>query len=130
MFKRAASIPENWHVLTGTDDIRQAIEKSFKKPVFIFKHSTRCGLSAFAKSELENWHKEGSQNTDIYYLDLIAHRSTSNEISLTFETPHQSPQIIALVLGKSIGSISHSSINSNDLDSLQKRSEGLLNNEH
>ena len=126
MFKRASAIPNNWHVLTAIDDIQQAIDKSFEKPVFIFKHSTRCGLSASAKSELENWHKEGGQKTNIYYLDLIAHRSTSNEISLKFETPHQSPQIIALVLGKSIGSISHSSINSNDLDSLQKRSEGAL----
>ena len=44
-----------WIRLTDGTDLDQLIEKeSFVKPVVLFKHSTRCSISAMALNRLEN----------------------------------------------------------------------------
>lgn len=90
----------NWIQLQNIDQL-DAIEKlSFEKPVAIFKHSTRCGVSSMV---LKNLNRElDSINRDdvaFYFLDLIQFRDISNQVAQRWNIEHQSPQIIILENG-------------------------------
>ncbi|MEJ7682212.1 MAG: bacillithiol system redox-active protein YtxJ [Segetibacter sp.] len=97
-----------WITLKSNDQIKEIIEKSKAKPQVIFKHSTRCSISAMAKGRLERSIAPG--NADFYFLDLIAYRSISNQISSEFNVSHESPQILVIKNGECIYDESHGSI--------------------
>lgn len=68
--------------------------------IVIFKHSTRCGISATVLSRFEKIHQDKKEGIDFYLLDLLNYRSISNEIAERFKITHQSPQIIVFENGK------------------------------
>ncbi|WKW47595.1 bacillithiol system redox-active protein YtxJ [Myroides sp. JBRI-B21084] len=104
----------NWNELTHIDQIDKIINESWKKPVLIFKHSTRCIISKMA---LKNFESDFSLQDvmDVYYLDLIAYRNISNEIAEVFTVEHQSPQILLIKDGVAVYAASHESIDANVL---------------
>ena len=107
--KTAPSI--EWKNITSEDNLAEAIIASSEKPVFIFKHSTRCSISSMAKSRLEqSWNSEEMTNVSPYYLDLIAYRNISNLIEDTLGVMHASPQILILKDGKCSYDTSHVNI--------------------
>jgi len=59
-----------------------------------FKHSTRCPISAAAKSEMDSFldHNPGKVNFEL--IDVISNRPRSNELAEKFGIQHESPQII------------------------------------
>jgi bacillithiol system protein YtxJ len=86
-------------------------EKSIKKKQVLFKHSTRCSVSSFAKRVLTNeYSEEVKQEADVYYLDLIAFREISNLIASRYNVHHESPQILVIEEGKCIFNASHSDV--------------------
>lgn len=106
----SSEIVENWSQLQSMADLDHAEKSSFQKPVVLFKHSTTCGTSAYAKQKLADL--EITDGFDFYYLDLLSHRDVSNEIARRFGVIHQSPQIIILKDGKSVFDTSHHAISS------------------
>ena len=101
----------NWNKLSTIEELDSIINESTTEPILIFKHSTRCSISATALSRLErNWTDETSQKIKPYYLDLIAFREVSNQIESKFNVEHQSPQILIIKDGKSIFDTSHMGI--------------------
>ncbi len=102
-----------WIALKSNDEIKEIIEKSKAKPQVIFKHSTRCSISAMAKGRLERSIAPG--NADFYFLDLIAYRSISNQVSSEFNVSHESPQILIIKNGKCIYYESHGSITMDEI---------------
>jgi len=91
----------NWNKLTSEAQIDQLITESAKKPVLIFKHSTRCSISSMSLDRLlRNWKEEDSIQITPYYLDLIAFRSVSNLVAERFGIPHESPQVLLIQKGK------------------------------
>ena len=99
----------NWNELTDLAQLEEIIAISNEMPVAIFKHSTRCSVSRMALKQFENEFKSTDKVTP-YFLDLIAHRDISNEISTRFGVTHQSPQLILIKEGKAIYNVSHSDI--------------------
>lgn len=92
------------------------IEKiSFEKPVAIFKHSTRCSVSRMAWNQFSNQFDIEFEKMELYFLDLLAHRSVSNEVAERFGVIHQSPQLIIVKDGKAVYDASHSDINADNL---------------
>lgn len=92
------------------------IEKiSFEKPVAIFKHSTRCSVSRMAWNQFSNQFDIEFEKMELYFLDLLAHRSISNEVAERFGVVHQSPQLIVIKDGKAVYDASHSDIDAQDL---------------
>lgn len=85
---------KEWKILEDENQITEIIKLSNINPVFIFKHSVTCGISAQAKENLEIGWKLLENKCDFYYLDLLRFRSISNEIALKLGVHHQSPQII------------------------------------
>ena len=80
---------------------------SAERPQMIFKHSTRCSISAAAKHRLESDLQRLKQYADVYFLDLLMHRDISNEIAKRFVVHHESPQILVINHGQSIFDLSH-----------------------
>ncbi len=105
----------NWIPLTDLGQLTEIIETSEEKPVVIFKHSTRCSISRMALKQFENEFDLTLDQFTIYFLDLLAYRDISNEISLRFNVVHQSPQLLLIKNGESVYHVSHSDIDAADL---------------
>ena len=102
----------NWKKLEYVSQISDIKEESKKHPVMIFKHSTRCSISAMAWERLKrNWKSEDSEKICPYFLDLISYREISDAISKEFGVYHESPQVIIIKEGKAVYDNSHMGIN-------------------
>jgi bacillithiol system protein YtxJ len=106
----AESLPKAWAELKNVGQLDQAKEESFNQPVVLFKHSTRCSRSMFAKSKLEEDYNIPNEELKFYYLDLLNHRDISDAIASKFGVHHQSPQIVLLKDGKVTFHTSHEQI--------------------
>ena len=98
----------NWNKILSVEDIQTIVLNSDNRPQVIYKHSTRCGVSALALARL----KSNLPNVDYHLLDLIAYREISNLIAQTFHVIHQSPQVLIIINGKCIFDTSHMNISS------------------
>ncbi len=104
----------NWNNLNNEAQLEAIKQESAEQPVLIFKHSTRCSISAMALSRMErNW--SDSAGIKPYYLDLISFRSISNKIAEEFGVQHQSPQVLLIQNGKCVYDESHMAISFQDL---------------
>ncbi len=103
----------NWIELTDESQLAEIRDKSATIPQVIFKHSTRCSISAVAKSRLER--SAAPEDVQFYYLDLIKYRSISNKIAESFQVFHESPQIICIKNGSCIFDESHNAISMDDI---------------
>lgn len=83
------------------------------EPAPLFKHSTRCPISAAALEEMEAW------GGDFVYLDLIAHRDVSNAIAERLGVRHESPQLIVVKGGRAAGVLNHDEITREALSALK-----------
>lgn len=106
----------SWTQLIDLGQLSEIVHVSTKKPVLIFKHSTRCSISRMALKQFEN-EFDFEEKITPYFLDLLECRSISNEIANRFQVLHQSPQIIVIKDGKAIYNASHSDIQAEDLKS-------------
>jgi bacillithiol system protein YtxJ len=95
--------------LNQVAQLEQINELSKNKAQVLFKHSTRCSVSSFAKRILVNEFSDAlSGKFDVHYLDLIAHRDVSGAIADKYNVEHQSPQILVIVNGTCVYNASHS----------------------
>jgi len=74
----------NWIALTELNQLNEIVELSNTKPVLIFKHSTRCGISTMALKHFENDFDIPASKIDLYFLDLLQNRAISAEIASKF----------------------------------------------
>ena len=102
----------NWIHLTNIDQIKQTRSQSKSETVYIFKHSTRCVISKMVIKRFENMFDESMSNVKVYYLDLLNYRDISNEIAVSFEVIHQSPQLLIIKNEVSVFNASHQDITS------------------
>lgn len=106
----------NWNNLQEEQELEKIKEISASQPVLIFKHSTRCSISATALNRLErSWKEADMKNVRPYLLDLISYRSISNKIADTFQVQHESPQVLVIRDGKCTYHASHLGIQYDEL---------------
>jgi bacillithiol system protein YtxJ len=104
-----------WFNLASIQDLDAALEVSNSQPIMLFKHSTRCSISASALDRLaRNW-KGKEVNIRPFYLDLLNHRDVSNQIAERLQVEHQSPQMIVVSNENVIFYASHSEITFDDV---------------
>ncbi|GAA4733802.1 bacillithiol system redox-active protein YtxJ [Flavisolibacter ginsenosidimutans] len=103
----------NWNYLTDEGQLQEIISQSQTKPQVIFKHSTRCSISAVALQRMQK--AKQPDGLDFYFLDLLAHRPLSNKVAEVFGVHHESPQVLLIKDGKCIFDESHLGISMNDL---------------
>ncbi len=110
-FARNKSSKMDWINLNSVEQLNEIDEKSKEKAQVIFKHSTRCSVSTFAKRILTSEYNDDVQaKADVYYLDLISFREVSNEIASRYSVYHESPQILVIKDGKCVYDASHSEV--------------------
>lgn len=109
----------NWHKITEEAVLDKLKEESKQHKILIFKHSTRCPISATALSRLErSWQDQAMSDIKPYFLDLISYRTISNKIAEVFGVKHESPQVIVLDQGKVVYHESHLNIQYDAIQSL------------
>jgi bacillithiol system protein YtxJ len=81
------------------------VKSSFDRPVYVFKHSERCGISDMVRRRFEN---QMSKLGETYYcLQVQSCRSLSKKLELDLGIRHESPQLIILKDGKVAAHASH-----------------------
>lgn len=109
--KELNSNPIKWNALTQREQLEHIIETSKQKPISIFKHSTRCGISRMVLKQFERNFNLNDDCMDFYFLDILNNREISNEVARIFESLHQSPQLLIIKNEKVVASASHYEIN-------------------
>lgn len=104
-----------WRQLVDLGQLNEIVADSADKPVIIFKHSTRCGVSRMVLKQFENEFDLHEKITP-YFVDLLEHRNISNEIASRFGVFHQSPQLIVIKDGTAVFNESHGSIDAGKLE--------------
>ena len=103
-----------WKPLENHQQLGLLYEESTKRYQAIFKHSTRCGISAGVLRQFER--QEDLEEIDFYLLDLLANRDLSDEIAKRSGVWHESPQLIVFKDKKVVAHASHYDIMSIQLD--------------
>jgi bacillithiol system protein YtxJ len=112
-----------WHRLDNFAQVGAIVVASAQRPQLIFKHSTRCSISAAAKYRLEASLGDLEGVYDVHFLDLIVKRDISTLVADRFDVEHQSPQVIVVHRGKAIFTASHYDIDVEELMGLRVGSE-------
>ncbi len=108
--------PVDWISLTSLEQLENITVDSEIETVYIFKHSTRCGISKMVLNRFEKSLSESIKKCKFYYLDLLAYRNISDQISLTFEIIHQSPQLLVIKNKVAVANASHYDILDMDIE--------------
>jgi bacillithiol system protein YtxJ len=115
--------------LRTPESARAAFEASERAPVFIFKHSTACGLSAQAHREFEAFLASAPEGFGYYRLDVLEARAASDLVEELAGVRHESPQVLALWLSRCVWHASHRGVRESALSGKaealrQERDEG------
>ena len=99
----------DWNELTHVAQLDGLVEQSNTRPILVFKHSTRCGISRMVLKRFESEFDLQDKVTP-YFLDLLAHRDVSDAISQRFNVVHQSPQVLVIKDGRCVYDVSHEEV--------------------
>lgn len=109
-FSSDDSTADCWNQLTEEGQLDQVLKQSKSNPQLIYKHSARCSVCWFAKSELENAADEISSQADMNFVDVINARGISDKLADKLGVRHESPQAILVKDGEAVWHDSHGSI--------------------
>ncbi len=86
--------------------IENLSEKKLPENCFVFKHSTRCPISANAAAEVKGF----TWAETLYWINVVEQRELSDWVRDTYGVEHQSPQLIRIVGGKPAAVLNHHKI--------------------
>ncbi|MBN8217173.1 MAG: bacillithiol system redox-active protein YtxJ [Spirochaetes bacterium] len=96
-------------------DFTRLLGESLEKPVFLFKHSSTCPISAAAWREFKVF-MEAHPDASCYMNLVIEDRPLARKIAADTGIPHASPQAILFRGGKASWNASHGDISRENLD--------------
>jgi bacillithiol system protein YtxJ len=98
------------NMLSGKEDLDAFFEASMSETLWVFKHSTRCGISFEVLDGLATYLSTNPSFGKVFYLDILANRAVSDRVASRTGIMHQSPQILCIVKGECIFHRSHRAI--------------------
>ena len=99
---------EEMKMTIHTNVSHETIDELFSSgTAIIFKHSTRCPVSAAAKREIEKYSERNTAKIPIYIVDVITKRIESDHIEKKTGIQHQSPQVFVINKGSVVYTASH-----------------------
>ncbi|MBX6378675.1 MAG: bacillithiol system redox-active protein YtxJ [Clostridia bacterium] len=103
--------------LRDATDFERALVLSRQAPVLLFKHSTRCPISAAAHRAFTAFAGEAAATAGArcFLVDVIQCRALSQEIARRTGVTHESPQALLLVNGRCVWHASHYDITQESL---------------
>lgn len=96
--------------LTSEGQLQNLYNMSNVQTVVVFKHSTRCLVSAGVAGEMDNLIKKPPENTVFARVLVVENRPVSLKIEEDLGVRHESPQVIMLRNKKVIFHTSHRDI--------------------
>jgi bacillithiol system protein YtxJ len=93
-------------VLESLADLDEAVHRSHAHPIVIFKHSATCGVSAFAREEVEDF-TALEREVEVFVVSVQFGSIVSNEIAKRFGLRHESPQVLVVHHGVLVWHASH-----------------------
>lgn len=94
---------------TQKSDFDQVVADSYDRPAFVFKHSTRCPISASRWRVFQSFAGRESR-VAFHMVNVIQDGTLSRQIAAQTGIGHQSPQAMLLYQGKPVWNASHYSI--------------------
>jgi len=86
--------------LDRTEQWLEILRSSDHRPVVLFKHSRRCGLSSLVLKRFEErFLTDEFQYFSYYLLDILQHRHISDQVARDLGIAHESPQVILISEG-------------------------------
>ena len=109
--------------MTSIEQLNDGIALSSEAPLLLFKHSTRCPISAHAYKEVLA-HLQDSPADKVNYsiIYVVEDRSISMEAADRLGVKHESPQVILVKDGSPVWHTSHSHITSSGLSAVLSES--------
>ena len=104
-------------------DFSSLLTSSQEKPVFLFKHSTRCPISASRWRVVQSYADRESR-AEFFKLLVVEDRSVSMYVADETGVHHQSPQAILFYQGKPVWDESHYRITEEDMKAALERTLG------
>jgi bacillithiol system protein YtxJ len=102
--------------ITTIEEWESCLVDAAAKPIFMFKHSTRCPISAGAHDAVTRYMaKAGNEGPEFHLVKVIESRPVSNAITETLGVQHKSPQLILIKNGQAVWSASHYGINAENI---------------
>ena len=93
------------------EELADLLERSRRRPVWLFKHSVTCGISAGARRRFEEFVASRAAGEADYVLLEVQHaRPLSNAVAEATGVRHQSPQVLLLRSGEAVWTTSHGAI--------------------
>ena len=83
-------MPSKFIIVDSVEKLESLIAESNIRPVFLFKHSNSCGISADVLEQLE------AVNGDVHIVTVQKNRALSNSIAEKLGIRHASPQAFVL----------------------------------
>ncbi len=103
--------------IESTGDMKLVLAGSHKRPIFIFKHSTTCDISARAAARLNVYAGENADEKPVFYwVKVIETRLASQALAETVDVEHESPQVLLIEDGKAVWNTSHDEITAETMD--------------
>ena len=102
--------------ITTIEEWEACLSASQTKPLFIFKHSTRCPISAGAHDAVTRYiAKAVAEGPEFIMVKVIESRPVSSAIAEGLGIEHKSPQLILISNGQAVWSASHYGINAESI---------------
>ena len=101
--------------VTSEGQLLAMVDANGPENLFLFKHSTRCPVSAAAMEEFRQF---AADHPEVYcaYIDLLVYRPVSDLLAKVSKIEHESPQVIQFIRGSVQWTASHSAINKKALE--------------
>lgn len=90
----------DWIPLVSVEQVQEIKQHSHQQACFLFKHSSRCDLSAIAQLRLESDWSYPSHEITTYFLDIIQYPAVSKAVADVFSEYHESPQVLLIEGGE------------------------------
>ncbi|WP_434750328.1 bacillithiol system redox-active protein YtxJ [Paenibacillus amylolyticus] len=104
--------------MTSIEQLNSAVQATEDQPLLLFKHSTRCPISAHAYQEMNDYlHNSPDESVKYGIIYVVEDRPVSNEAAERLGVKHESPQVILIKKGMPVWHTSHSEITSGTLAS-------------
>jgi thioredoxin 1 len=107
-------MPARFVTVDTLKELEELIAASDSRPVFLFKHSNSCGISAHIRYQLS------SLDADVYQIVVQESRPVSHAVAEKLGVRHASPQAFVLTNGNVIYHATHYGI---DPTAIQKHLE-------
>ncbi len=93
--------------LSSLDELDEWLERSRREPVWIFKHSSTCWISAEALEEFRAFTADDGFQAGCALIEVQTARRLSDELSRRTGVRHESPQALLLRDGQAVWHASH-----------------------